>query len=663
MLFKKIELTNIGPYKGTNTFVFHTHDKKNTVLIGGKNGSGKTTFLNSVKLALYGPLAFGVRTHTKSYITNIETLLNNNAKKNGNNNFKIKLGFTMVEDFKRIYVEIIRSWTLSNSLIEHVDIIKNRSPLNEMEKDNFLEKLRVTMPPSLLELCFFDGEDITKLSNEDNLSSYLKELSSKLFNLDLFQSLEQNLRAYQAEDSKSNQEMQLEKEKDIIESNLNKRISELKKMKDEADMLKEQLTLTKESYRKTREEFSVHGGLLYEERENIQREILDLENERKHTNEVIKEFIARELPLFLASPILANLVNQLEIEESYYISNIIEEKLNAVSFHEIERILNTYLDTNKKQTLRNALIDELTVADDIHIIHNASKTETNQVHSLSSQINLDRLKEIDQLILQNSDDLNKLSKLNKRLKDNERTSEFEDMIEFMEKDSRTISLIETELNNILENQEQLREVVNKDNKQYEKIKKELHKIYKKKSSFHITEKALSISRIFQKEQLRKKVRDIEYFSTKILKSLIRKENFIKRIYIDHETFEVSLIDQDSHSINKGILSAGENQLLVLAIIWGTLHSSSKELPVVLDTLLGRLDLEHKASVMNNLVPQFGKQCIILATNSEITEDLFNDLSPHIANHYTLNYDMNNKRTKIENHFFNRYIKGETLHEL
>ncbi|MCM3741912.1 DNA sulfur modification protein DndD [Oceanobacillus luteolus] len=663
MLFKEIELTNIGPYEGTNTFSFNTDENKNTVLIGGKNGSGKTTFLNSVRLALYGPLAYGFRTHTQTYLSTIETLLNNKAKNNGERFFKIKLGFTTVEEFKRISVEIIRSWTLSNSSVkEHVEIFKNRSRLSEIEKDNFLEKLRVTFPPSLLELCFFDGEDITKLSNEDNLSSYLKELSSRLFNLDLFQSLEQNLVRYLSEDSKSNHERKLEEERDKVELNLKTKIDELKDLKNKTDMLTEQLTATKENYRKTREEFSIHGGLLFEERENIQKEILKIESDRKQANESVKEFIAKDLPFFLALPVLNNLVNQLESEESYYISSIIEEKLNTISFQEIEEVFSTSLDSDKKEKILTVLRNELTVSDDIPIIHNASKTETNQVLSLSSQINIKRLQKINQILQQNSDDLSKLSLLNRKLKDNERTSEFNEMIESMEKDSIEISKLENILNNLLDLQEKLHEEIDMINKQYERVKKELHNIYKKKSSFHITEKALTISRKFQEDQLRKKVRDIEYFSTKMIKGLMRKENFIKRIYIDHETFEVSLIDQDSNTINKSILSAGENELLVLSIIWGTIHSSSKELPIVLDTLLGRLDLEHKASVINNLIPQFGEQCIILATNSEITEDLFHDLSPYVSNHYTLNYDTNNKHTKIENHFFNRHIKGETLNE-
>lgn len=658
MLLKNIELINIGPYEGTNKFTFNTNDNRNTILIGGKNGSGKTTFLNSVRLALYGPLAYGFKTPTQGYLSKIESLLNNKAKsEKSTKNFSIKIGFTMVEDFKRINIEIIRRWIPSKSTIkEIVEIKRDRVPLNEIEKGNFLEKLRVSFPPSLLELCFFDGEDISKLSNEENLSDYLRELSEKLFNLDLFSSLEQNLKRYLSESTQSNRELQLEDDKNEIELDLKTRLNNLEELKIKIEVLTDKLNNTKDNYIQTKEEFSTHGGLLFDERERIQKEILMIENKRKQVNDNIREFIAHELPFFLSFPVLDNLVKQLDDEENYYISSIIDEKLNQISVKEIENELGISIDAKKEQVLRKVLKNKLVHSNDIDIIHNASKTETHQVHSLLLSVNKNRLNEINKLIETNKDDLSKLSLLNKKLKDNESTSEFNEMILSMENNSKEISILETEIMNLSELQEQLLDEVDKITKQYEKVKKELHNIYKKKSSYDVTKKVLTISEKFQKSQLIKKVRDIEYFSTKMIKELLRKKSFIKRIYIDHETFKITLIDYDNNSINKDILSAGEKELLVLSIIWGTIHSSKKQLPFVLDTLLGRLDLEHKSSVIKELIPKFGKQIIILSTNSEITEDLFEDLSPYITNQYTLTYDNNNKKTIIENHFFNQKVK-------
>ena len=56
MVIKRLQLHNFGVYEGDNEFVFS--NKRPIVLIGGMNGRGKTTFLEAVLLALYGPNSF-----------------------------------------------------------------------------------------------------------------------------------------------------------------------------------------------------------------------------------------------------------------------------------------------------------------------------------------------------------------------------------------------------------------------------------------------------------------------------------------------------------------------------------------------------------------------------------------------------------------------------
>ncbi|WP_404458402.1 DNA sulfur modification protein DndD [Oceanobacillus kapialis] len=654
MIFKKLVLNNIGPYEGVNRFLLDSKKGKNTILIGGKNGAGKTTFLNSVRLALYGPLAYGFKTESKEYRLKIHSLLNNKALKNlDNKNFNIKIGFTMVEDFKKVYIEIIRGWDVASaSLKEHVEIIKDNTHLNDIQKDNFFEKLRTSFPPSLLELCFFDGEDIAKLSNENNLSNYLKELSTKLFNLDLFQNLEQDLTSYLSQSFKSDKEKKLEVDTENIELELTSKIEKLRGLTSRIENYSHDLRDSKEQYQRVKNDFSIHGGLIYEERNKIQNEISRIENERKHAQEIIKEFIARELPFFLSLPILKKLVAQLEDEENYYVSNMMKEKLNNISFEDIQDALGFEISEDKEQKLKNSLVKKLAGTKDVNIIHNASKTEAHQVYALFTDTNIEKLSQLNQLVQKNKNDLNKLSRLNKKLKDNESTSEFNEMIIAMENYNKKIADLEVEIESLKGQTEPIQVEIQTLSNKNEKIKKDLYNIYKTKSSYKETEKVLNISKKFQESQLRKKVKDVEYFSTKMIKELFRKDLFINRIKLDHQTFKITLLDYDNNDINKDILSAGEKELLVLSIIWGTISSSKKQLPFVLDTLLGRLDIEHKSSVITKLIPKFGQQIIILSTDSEINKELFINLSPYIANEYTLKYDSLNKKTVIEQHFFN-----------
>lgn len=67
MKIKRISLYNIGPYIGFNSFDIEVDKNKNIILIGGKNGAGKTTFFKSIKTCLYGCKVWGFDAPCKEY--------------------------------------------------------------------------------------------------------------------------------------------------------------------------------------------------------------------------------------------------------------------------------------------------------------------------------------------------------------------------------------------------------------------------------------------------------------------------------------------------------------------------------------------------------------------------------------------------------------------
>lgn len=80
MKINKVKLYNFSSYEGDNEFDFEVTDKKkNIILIGGKNGAGKTSLFTAIKVALYGPLAYGYVGANSYYTSKIKDLINSKA--------------------------------------------------------------------------------------------------------------------------------------------------------------------------------------------------------------------------------------------------------------------------------------------------------------------------------------------------------------------------------------------------------------------------------------------------------------------------------------------------------------------------------------------------------------------------------------------------------
>ncbi|MEW9502598.1 DNA sulfur modification protein DndD [Jeotgalibacillus marinus] len=652
MIFKKITLVNLGPYKNLNTINFPTKKDANTILIGGKNGAGKTTFLSAVRLALYGPLTYGYRTETREYFKKVSSLFNNAAIKNGENHFRVRIDFSIVENFKRFECSIYRDWSIENEKIkEEVYVIRDGKHLNEADKDRFFTSLRNNFPPSLLELCLFDGEEISKIISNDKMSEYLRELSSKIFNLDLFTNLENDLKIYSSQSIDNKQTKELFEEESQISDQLrdvNERISTLSTKKEK---LSTNLLDLQSEIENTQKNFSLHGGIVYEEREKLYNEISRIEAARKNLNDDIKNFIAKELPFFMSISLLRNSVKQLDLEEDFHISQVLSKKIKSLPISEL--LFESNIQSNKKnnENLLNLLQEKLTTNDDVNLIHYASNAEAQQVRSLNSSINEERFVSVNQKIQDQKKLLIEVQNIKKQLQDNNETSEFNEMLTSISSMTTTSKEIQFEIDHLSKEIDMANSEQADLEKKHEKISKKLHGVKKKNSSFEHSEKIISVSEQFRRIQLRGKLQDVEYFSTRMLKRLFRKKDFINTIKIDPTDFTITILNTEDVPVNKDNLSAGEKELLILSIIWGVFTSSKRELPFIFDTLLGRLDNEHKRSVCTSLIPKFGKQVIVLSTDSEIDAKLHGEMHPYISEEYTLDYDVTNKRTNIKKGFF------------
>ena len=159
--------------------------------------------------------------------------------------------------------------------------------------------------------------------------------------------------------------------------------------------------------------------------------------------------------------------------------------------------------------------------------------------------------------------------------------------------------------------------------------------------------ALQIIERYQVELQKSKARILSETITRCYKKLANKKNLINTIEMDPETLDMKYISEDDKEVARDSLSAGEQQLMVISILWALAICSKKKLPVIIDTPLSRLDSLHRTALIKTYFPKASEQTIILSTDSEIDSKYYKMMQHDVGDEFTLNYDERTKSTSIE----------------
>jgi DNA sulfur modification protein DndD len=117
--------------------------------------------------------------------------------------------------------------------------------------------------------------------------------------------------------------------------------------------------------------------------------------------------------------------------------------------------------------------------------------------------------------------------------------------------------------------------------------------------------------------------------------LLKKEDWdADKINLDIN-FNINLYDVDSNAMDILSCSSGQKQIIATALIWGISEYIAEDIPMIIDTPLGRLDEKNQSLILNKFYPEVSKQVIILPTPSELKHDGFKALVPHISQTFKL----------------------------
>lgn len=557
MKINKLRLQNFRSYEEEVEFNFSTSDDKNIVLIGGKNGAGKSTIFESIKLCIYGPLAYRYQGFNSSYINKIKSNINNNAFKNDIVDSYVSIDIELNESTEKNIYTLTRKWTFYDTkLNEQFFVYKNFSPipLNEENVVYFENYLKSIISPKIFEFFFFDGENLSEFFIGKNSNIHLKQSLLSLCNYDTLDILKSTMISNNRNSKNDNDIIHKSKNQYLLlESKYVETANKINEIIDKIEMLDKEidvLLMNKENLEKS---FREKGGLLVEERDLLNKEYGDLENTRSNINQKIKDFCNEILPFLIVKNKLLKLKNQIEQENKLMVYSKIKDKLNPSFISDIlkDKLENSYLD-EVSLIVSNALIED--IKPDIkdssfkNILLLSNDESSLVLSNINNVLNFDNA-EIHLLYSKLRSTTNKIDEIRKQLNSSLEDSSIDLFIKEISSITNNISdNINQKL--ILENTlEELQLSLTKLEVEKEKIKKKYIELLQNNNIVDMSVELLDLLDEIINSLTETKLKEVERNFMYIFKRLIRKDKFIDNIHID-TNFNVTLyINKTYNSID------------------------------------------------------------------------------------------------------------------
>ena len=640
MIFENLLINNFGVYSGKQNFDLSTKEKKPVILIGALNGSGKTTFLQAIDFVLYGKFSNFFYSQKLSY----ENFLKKNINKNNyDEGAQVELVFYRKYKGKDEKFKISRNWKAIGKKIKEEFFVFIDDVYDEditKDWDNFVDQI---LPSRVASLFFFDGEKIEQLADLEQSKGVLKKAINSLLGLEIVDQLNIDVDEFQkrsvlqlkTDDEKKNIN-KLKKEVDGFEDRIKEIDESIVKVEDE---------LAKKAYdiRELNVVLSQKGISYYEKKQEYEKELQVIDEKRSEISDELVKLASGDLPLLVVKKELSAMVDQskslLENQNKTDSQKKNNDLIDSISSFVLKNSKDDKFTKNFEKFVSDKKINDTTILDNENLLPNLNYQDLNSLlnHNLDTA-EKDIKKKIN-TINKLEEEYEKISQLINKIPTDDEIKPLIDKLEEHQKDEAKLI---TKKNILDEQRGQI-------NGPLIKINIELKKEYEKKTTQDLVNldkkrfvdysvRIKDVLSTFHVKALDFHIKRLEKLILECFKSLHRKKDFIRSIKIDTSTFDLKIFEAKNIQVDTDILSAGERQLLAVAILWGLAKASSSAAPTVIDTPLGRLDSEHRLNLVEQYFPTASKQVILLSTDEEINKKYHKYIKPYLARSYKIEYD-------------------------
>ncbi len=639
----QISIENLGPFREQQSFDLRVHAKRPVILIKALNGSGKTTLLTALQIGLYGYKAINLARRSE-YEQLITGLQRNDAT--GPARIEMQLSIEVGDQTQALTIR--REWLpKEKGYREQFRVFAGRHEdlVLAEEWDDFINGI---LPVELVHLFLFDGEKIEALANPERLPALLRRATEVFLGLGGIDALAGDLKAVERRASKrtpsgdagedqqqaDDYELQLKELEQRIEMLL-QRQAHVRTELDDAQLKLERFSA--EAQRSGLQAYQQAGDL------RARAELCGQQHKQARAA-LIAVLEDPLLPLAWLGPLWDRYKEQWQQDQQSKHTHLLVEEFGKRD----QRILES-------------------------LARQAPQVQSTMAELLAADLqSLQSAKQHSQALLPGGNPAEiepRLQQVKQHLKEAQEAVAATQKA--MEKAQSAVDEIpaDEQLGAVFEAMKQHTQAVSTSEWQLQELRRELEEARSKQAHFEIrynaalsraraelkenafqlkalgaADRAKAALNVFRDRLLASKAQWLSDMITAEFKLLLRKRNLIARVLVEPQTYAVSIEDVNGYSLPMERLSAGERQILAIAVLSALIRERKGRFPVVVDTPLARLDRKHREALIHNFFAKISHQVLVLSTDEEVEGSVHTALEQHMSREYALTFDDDSRRS-------------------
>lgn len=646
--FKGIGIQNLGPFRERQYLDLQVGSGRPIILVKALNGSGKTTLLTCLQVVLYGAKALG-NARTSEY----EQLIRGLHRQDASGRARIELDLIIETDGESDHLTVSREWMLGSGKFSEQLLVHRDGSVDFQIGEEWDEYLDAILPSELVQLFLFDGEKIEALANPKTLPDMLRRATEAFLGIGGIDSLSKDLVAVER------RALIHAKEASGDYESARQELAELKRQQDEVngaiDVLSSSVGHAKilfeaaqADYRRYSDDARRSGLAAFEKAAEIRSA-----EQRAREQVAAAEAAVREA---LADPYAA-LAGVGTLWEDY--KALFDAEMDAKA----SRHLLSEIDRRDRRVLQG-LKSEMPVKS-FDILKKALAADSQRYKKVARKaLVLADAPDPTQLEVQIEDGarvyqsaLAQLAESRARLVVLERkvaaipaAGQLTDMLAQLETKAAAQSRAEADyasLKQQLEDQQASRQHLGtRLDAAQARMSRDFRGQALDSKAIMAGQRTRAVLSIFKDRLLASKAAWLSKMITEEFRALMRKQRLVSSVQVDPQTYAVSIVGGNGHELPMERLSAGERQLLAVAVLSALIRERKGRFPVVVDTPLARLDRTHREALIRRFFAKVSHQVMVLSTDEEVEGSVYDEMSRYTSAAYLIEFSDNSRSSTV-----------------